>query len=544
MLNPLILKSLAIKHYSKKNIAKAIVEESKNREVAVKYQKGFGNRPNILESEAEIYNYIVKGATSFHISEELYFDPLEIKTSMDEKKYKELLIGWDFILDVDSPDWDFSKTVAYLLVKSLEDFNIKNIRVKFSGNKGFHIGVPFESFPKKVFFNNEEFETKKFFPELPRAMTKILINYIEEELTKITSEGKILFDNKISYTTKELEEKLDIKDLTIKKCTYCKKTYEENFKVFQCSLCGFEKISNNDYEICPKCNIEMKIIKKIEKCSFCGNEEFYRTLNIEKILHLDTLLISNRHLFRSAYSLNEKSGLVSIPINKNKILLFERHYAKPEYIENIVPFITQKVREESSESEGKMLVEKAISLLEQEKSIEEKKYKSIINSEFKVPEKAIKEEFWPPCVKNILQGLKDGKKRSLFILLNFLRSIGWDRENVEKIIYAWNEKNLEKGEKLRETYIKSQINYAFRNKIVLPPNCDNKDYYHDLQVCTPDNFCSNIKNPVQYAIKKSELKSKKRKRKTKKETKEKEKIQSTEKEQQKEENMEKKKEDK
>ncbi len=518
-IHPLILKSLALKYYSKKKIAKLIVEESKNREVAVKFSKGFGKRPNILETEGEIMSYVKEGATSFHISEELYYDPLEIKTSMKEKEYKNLLLGWDYILDVDSPDWEFSKTVAYLIVRTLEDFNIKNIRVKFSGNKGFHIGVPFESFPKKVFFNNQEYESKNFFPELPRSMTKIIIRHIEEELTKITSEGKILFDNKISYSIEELKEKLSIENLTIKKCSYCKKTFEENYNVFECQICHYRKTSNNDYEICPNCNIEMKIIDKIQKCSYCGNETFYTTLNMEKILHLDTLLISNRHLFRSAYSLNEKSGLISLPIKKEKILLFERHYAKPELIDSyniLMPFINDEVRLKSSVEEGKLLFEKAIEELEKEKSIEEKKYKSIIQSEFKIPEKAVKEEYWPPCIKNILEGLQDGKKRSLFILLNFLKSLGWDKENVEKIIYAWNEKNFDKGEKLRETYIKSQIRYAFNNKTVLPPNCDNKDYYHDLQVCTPDNFCSSIKNPVQYALKKYELENKNKKKKRKK----------------------------
>ena len=530
-IHPLILKSIALKHYSKKIIAKAIIEESKNREVAVKYFKGFGKRPNILEVEGEIYNYIKEGATSFHISEELYYNPLEIKTNMKEKEYKNLLLGWDYILDVDSPNWKFSKTVAYLIVKTLKDFKIKNIRVKFSGNKGFHIGVPFESFPKKVFFENQEVETKNFFPELPRSMTKIVIQHIEEKLTRITDEGKILFDEKIEYEIDILKKKLNIKNLTVKKCVVCKKNFEEKFNVFECQICNYRKTSNNDYEICPKCNIEMKIVEKIEECYNCGSKEFYNTLNMEKILHLDTLLISNRHLFRSAYSINEKSGLISIPILKEKILLFERHYAKPEYIEKTIPFITEEVRKKSNREEGKILVEKAIKLLEKEKNFEEKKYKSIIHSEFKIPEKAIKEKFWPPCIYNILSGLKDGKKRSLFILLNFLRSIGWDKENIEKIVYSWNEKNLEKGEKLRETYIKTQINYAFRNKIVLPPNCDNKDYYHDLQICTPDNFCNSIKNPVQYSIKKYELenKSKKRKRKVKIKKERKEKTEETKK---------------
>ena len=40
------------------------------------------------------------------------------------------------------------------IVKALKHCNVKNIGVKFSGNKGFHIGVPWESFPKSITFSS------------------------------------------------------------------------------------------------------------------------------------------------------------------------------------------------------------------------------------------------------------------------------------------------------------------------------------------------------------------------------------------------------
>ena len=40
-----------------------------------------------------------------------------------------------------------------------------------------------------------------------------------------------------------------------------------------------------------------------------------------------------------------------------------------------------------------------------------------------------------------------------------------------------------------------------KKQVVLPPNCDNKTYFVDIHVCTPDNLCSRIKNPVSYAKK-------------------------------------------
>ena len=99
---------------------------------------------------------------------------------------------------------------------------------------------------------------------------------------------------------------------------------------------------------------------------------------------------------------------------------------------------------------------------------------------------------------------EDGRKRTIFILINFLRHVGWDFAEIEKLLLAWNAQN-EKS--LPEAYLRSQVNWAKNQGIRLPPNCDNPNYYTnpDLNICTPDNFCKKIKNPVNYAKRKQVL---------------------------------------
>ena len=70
-----------IKYYAGKDVQKEIVNSSKNREVAVKFgDKGYGKRPDILQFENDVYEFVWKGATSFHISEERWTDRLRDQT--------------------------------------------------------------------------------------------------------------------------------------------------------------------------------------------------------------------------------------------------------------------------------------------------------------------------------------------------------------------------------------------------------------------------------------------------------------------------------
>jgi DNA primase large subunit len=107
--------------------------------------------------------------------------------------------------------------------------------------------------------------------------------------------------------------------------------------------------------------------------------------------------------------------------------------------------------------------------------------------------------------------MADGKKRAMFALTNFLGTCGWNPEMIEKRLHEWNEKN---PEPLREVNIKGHMHgVRLKKERILPPNC--KAFYQELGVCKPDEFCSRIKNPGQYALRHSQLGAKDKKPKKK-----------------------------
>ncbi|MBI4153789.1 hypothetical protein HY501_00480 [Candidatus Woesearchaeota archaeon] len=227
--------------------------------------------------------------------------------------------------------------------------------------------------------------------------------------------------------------------------------------------------------------------KSIEQ--MCKGQVF----NPFSIVELDSVLIANRHLFRSPYSLHEKTWLASIPIPPEKILAFDKEMAKPERVRIGIPFLEREVAANGSE----LIIQafdwytKKAPILREEPEKKEKQYEEITGQ--------VGEELFPPCIKKILEGkMTDGKKRSLFILVNFLKCLGWGPEQVKQKILEWNKSN---SEPLRENYVISQIQWHERQKEKKPaPNCLNPAYYKDLRVCVPDNFCQRIKNPVNYSL--------------------------------------------
>ncbi len=99
----------------------------------------------------------------------------------------------------------------------------------------------------------------------------------------------------------------------------------------------------------------------------------------------------------------------------------------------------------------------------------------------------------------ILAGLEDGRKRGLFILINYFKSANYTFEEIENILTEWNKKN---SEPLKEQYIKSQLTWIKnRSGEYLPPNCNSMMYYTDIQVCNKDDICEEIKNPLNYSYK-------------------------------------------
>ena len=192
------------------------------------------------------------------------------------------------------------------------------------------------------------------------------------------------------------------------------------------------------------------------------------------------------------YSLHEKSGLVSLPIDPSRVMEFKKDMAHPDKV--LMPIFGFLERNVEKESARRLLIQALdfdVKLEEEKKLKEEKKYEEI------VIESPIKEQLFPPCIKKILQGMEDGKKRGIFCLMNFLGKIGWNKQEITKFLHDWNkEKN---SEPLREVYLKGQMS-GFQPGAKLPPNCNNDAYYTGLDVCKPDGLCQKIKNPVNYTI--------------------------------------------
>jgi len=410
-------------HYLRKDIQELILACAKNREVAVKFDYGFGKRPDVLMYKSDIADFARQGATSFHCSEELWKNPLELKPGMSKKELDSLRIGWDLVLDIDCPFLEYSKIAGDLLVKALRSKGIKSISVKFSGNHGFHIGVPFEAFPN---------DTKNFFPDGVR----IIAIYLQEMIRPFLAE-EILKNESVEQVMEKAGKKID--EITRK---------EKGALIF---------------------------------------DPF-------KILDIDSVLISSRHLFRMPYSINEKSGLVSLPIDPDKILEFDKEDAHPSKIGKVSrKFLFRELVEKN---EAKELFDSASEMFSEIRKKEEIKdmltgKKQVNYEDMKAP---LPEELFPPCIKKGLEGLKDGKKRFVFALINFLTMSGWPYEKIEDLIREWDKKN---HEQLKETYWKTQLNYHKQKKAkVLPPNC--RESYHAMGLCFPDNICNKIKNPVSY----------------------------------------------
>ena len=441
--------STLLKHYKRPEIQKEILYNSPNREVAVKYgEKGFGKRPDTLQYANDVLEFAKQKATSFHISEEIWHNPVQLSTEMSKKDQEELRKGWDLVLDIDSMHFEISRIVAHLVIEVIKHYKIKAVSCKFSGNKGFHIAVPFESFPKEV----NGLSISSLFPEAARKVAAHIWSVIQ----------------------KRLEEEI-IKKYSIEK---------------------LQHMSGKSFS---------EITKNVD-----GNVR----INPKAFVDIDTVLISSRHLYRSSYSFNEKSGLVSIPLNPDKVLEFNKITASPKNVR--ISRFRFLDREKAVRGEAKALLEASLSAAFDESEDVKKKYDESrrnyisMKRQFESEDiaEAIPEQYFPPCINLILSGLKDGRKRSLFILVNFLTSVGWEYDKIEELIAKWNKKN---HNPLKEGIIKSHIRYHKQNKKkVLPPNCENIGYYKDFGVCKPDTLCRKIKNPAQYTkVKARNIKRKK-----------------------------------
>jgi hypothetical protein len=467
--------------YKQLAVQQALVMQAQDKEVSVKFTDYFGKRPDALFNEGDVLEFAKKKASSFHCSEELWHNPLHITTGMGKKEITELRKGWDLILDIDCPYWPLSKLITHLFIKALEAHDITSIFLKYSGNKGFHIAVPFEAFPAAF----QGTPTKDLFPEAPRRIAYYLLDYIAKHY--VQDEGDyLLFDNKYKITKEKLASALGktSDELTNKKSEITTKKIP-----LLCKTCGY--ITRTEEQgithICPVCHGVMD-----EEQVHVKADPALITFNPLSIIEVDTILIAHRHLYRMPYSFHEKSQLISVPIRKEDVLSFSKKQALPEHVDFNVSFLDRMVAKAGEANKLFIAAYDYDPHITEETNNEQKDYE--------IPTEAIPEEYFPPCIKAMLAGLKDGRKRALFTIINFLRGAGWSLEQIEATLISWNAKN---DEPLRMVTIKGRIHYEKTKKEPLPPhNC--KRYYQDFGVCKPDEGCERIKNPLQYAKIKAE----------------------------------------
>ncbi|MEI7719384.1 MAG: DNA primase small subunit domain-containing protein [archaeon] len=474
---------VAQSYYARKEIQEAIYKFCKNRETVPRYLEGFGKRPDVLDYPSDVMTLVKKGATSFHCSEEIWSDPLKISTDMTPDKYNQIKIGWDFLIDIDSKFFDYAKIAAKVLIQAMESHGIKNIGIKYSGSKGFHILIPSKSFPEELYGE----KTKDNFPEWPRAVAGYL-----KEITKDKVNQQI-----INLTGKE---KLKQKGELIEKiyCTECKnEIVQKEEDLFECpnSKCKyklyFKKSKRKDHR-CPNCKFNMNFLETYKRyfCEKCGkykpNPKIQTTSEQTTKAQedsVDIVLVSPRHLFRAPYSLHEKTALVSAVITKEELDTFEINMADPLKI---------KIRDYNPSCEAGEARELLIESLDwaKKKEPERKKYDG---KALDLKGLIITEDMFPPVIKKIMVGMKeDGRKRALGVLLSFFSSLEFPKEYMEEKVYEWNKKNYKP---LREGYVQSQIEWAAKNKR-LPPNYD-KTTYKELNVASDTE---GLKNPINYTI--------------------------------------------
>ena len=490
-----MLQNVVYLYYSKPEVQKAIFEFCKNRETVPQYFEGFGKRPDTLQYIGDLFELVKKGATSFHCSEELWEDPLRIVTDMSEEEINNLRIGWGLLIDIDCKYFDYAKLAAQAVIETLRRFGVENVGLKFSGNKGFHILVPWKAFPRNI----NGVPTENLFPDLPRKLIEFLRDYSEKVFKEsLPDDFYSQFKNakiKKGIKCKNCNELAEIYERIELYCNFCRmgeiKKISKEFKKekYFCPECRRELAQKNLTEIyeCKKCKIN-----SIEQPrNFSSTEE----IDLYELMGLDFILISPRHLFRAPYSLHEKTSLSSVVLTQQELKDFEPKQANPlnVKIRNFAP--------EAKEGEARELIVEALDWFKNQEISQGTSKEKITGkyANFKpIKMVHVKDDEFPPCIKNILKGLEDGKKRSLFILINIFRSIGMEKQEMEEKISSWNEKNKPP---LKKGYIQGQLKWSYDRKPKLPPNC--KKFYQEVGICSPDNFCSKVKNPLNYVIRKN-----------------------------------------
>ncbi len=423
-------------YYSRGDVQEFLLGISRDREVVGVFRDGgFSSRPGVLIYPGDIRALTKGGVVAFHGGIERWSRPMALR----QDNYESLRKGFDLILDLDCGAFEHGKIAAKVFLWGLEKHGISNHYLKFSGGRGFHLGLSWEAFPKTIDYK----PTEKLFPDLARNMGLYMREFLREKL-----ERELLK----RYSPEKLAEQAG------------------------------------------------KPLGEV-----MGGD----VLDPYKVVDMDPVLISPRHLFRLPYSLHEKSFLVSVPLKLGQLDDFKKEDAEPSRVR-----VANKFLGRAEENEAGALIAETLDWASRVKAKEKRRFRERPRLGRAVPPK-----FFPPCIENMMSGLSDGKKRGVFVLTNFLSSLNWKWEDIERVLGEWNEKN---EPPLNENYLRSHLRWH-RNryqintsppssdtgsgvKAFLPPNCTKDGYYQDMGVCKPDGICGfekkTIKNPVNYPFRK------------------------------------------
>ena len=476
-----------LKYYSNERLQKILWELAKDREFACRDAEGiYFKRPGMLHYPKDIISKVIEGAVSFHLSVERWRNVMDLENAK-EKDYQELRKGWDWIIDIDSAKGlEFAKVTAEKVIEFLKSYGIKSYTVKFSGRRGFHLGISFENFPEEINFRKIEL----WYPELPRILSSFLREQIKEELlTKFC---------KLAGSVKDLIEGFEVSELSPYEFVEIEKDW------------GPRHLFRAPYSLHEKTYLVSVPIEEKEIKEF--KEEFAKPERIKICLGfldraeencMNELILDALHWWR-----NLEKEHFRLEIGKEikrldgEIKKLEAELKEKDEEYNQAFLKKDRERMERIETEKRKIKQTLAWLKERkrEKEIMMKKYAGKVDqAPLTLPSRKtkikVREEFFAPCIKKILEGIEDGRKRSCFTLITYLRLCNWSWEEIEKKLGEWGKKVG-----LKESILKSQLRWHKKQKPLLPANCSNDLFYRDIGICQPDEICKKIKNPINYHL--------------------------------------------
>lgn len=508
------IRAITRMYYSNPKVQKVIADFSLGREVVPRYFEGFGKRPDIIQYPSDLTGMVAKGATSFHGSEEIWRDPLALRSDILRDEMNDLRTSWDLLIDIDSQFLDWSKIVAKLILDVLESYGVNKYGVKYSGSRGFHIIVSGDAFPAE--FNGQE--KRHAFPEWPRIICQyigfVMRKQYQEQIKKFAPDVNLL-QKRMNKTKEEILETScpacngpSVKKISVSfECPDCKATikrrdFKKTARKLRCVNCPgiLEIVNEEEYFFCDECKtssfdkntgsgsgtVTYTKASRDDDGTFSSN--FSEEIKGQAAGGYDLVLVSPRHLFRMPYSLHEKTALSSIVISKQELENFSPRDASPLKVS------VREYKPKNTPGEGTKLLADALEwhqkFIAEEKRNEKKSYSSE-RTFTPVNLDNLTEAMYPASIKKLMLGLQDGKKRGLFVLITFLKSLGYSEEDIAEKVSKWNEKN---EPPLKEGYVKSQLVWHFRQKKkILPPNYDNVSFYQDLGLIKEK---PKVKNPL------------------------------------------------